>query len=78
MIHPSHQGDIQIGHVHNLALRNEISERLSIRMGQMPFPMPPQLMMLMGRLCGENSEPTQTMPLITGPFASKTLPAILR
>ena len=65
MIHPSHQGDIQIGHVHNLALRNEIGERLSIRMGQTPLGMPPRLVILMGRLCDENSEPIETSPLMT-------------
>jgi hypothetical protein len=65
MTHSRHQGDVQISHAHNFALCNEIGERLSIRMGQMPIGMPPHLVMLVKRLCDENSEPIQTMPRIT-------------
>jgi len=61
MTYPPHQGDVQISHVHNLALCNEIGERLSIRMGLMPVGVPPHLVMLVKRLCEEeNSEPPQT------------------
>jgi hypothetical protein len=54
---PPHQGDVQISHVHNLALCTEIGERLSIRMDQMLIGMPPHLVVLMKRLCDGNSEP---------------------
>ena len=55
MTYLPHQGDVQISHVHNLALCNEIGERLGIRIGQMPVEMPPHLAMLMERLCNGNS-----------------------
>jgi hypothetical protein len=54
-----HQGNVQISHVHNLALCKEIGERLSIRMDQTFVGMPPQLVMLMRRLNDENPEPIQ-------------------
>jgi len=60
MTYPSHQADVQISHVHNLALCHEIGERLGIRMGQMPVGMPPHLEKLIRRLCDEDSEPIQS------------------
>ena len=60
MTYPPHQDDVQISHVHNLALCKEIGERLGISMGQMPIGMPSHLMMLMKRLRDENSKSIQT------------------
>jgi hypothetical protein len=59
MTYPPHPGDVQISHVHNLALCNEIGERLAIRMGPTVAGMPLNLAMLMKRLCDESSEPIQ-------------------
>jgi hypothetical protein len=53
MIYPAHQGDVRISHVHNAALREEISERLVVSLGQRPVGMPPQLMVLIRRLRDE-------------------------
>ena len=47
MIYPAHEGDVQISHVHNAALREEIGERLVISLVQKPVGMPPNLMVLM-------------------------------
>ena len=60
MTYPPHQGDVQISHVHNLALCNEIGERLGIRMDLTTVGMSPHLVMLVKRLCEENSEPPKT------------------
>lgn len=60
MTYPPHQGDFQIGHIHNVALREEIGERLAISIGQKPAGMPPRLMMLMSRLRDENSRSIRT------------------
>ena len=57
MIHREHQGDIQIDHVHNAALRGEISERLGIDFGKKPIGMPLNLMLLMSQLRDEPSKP---------------------
>jgi len=59
MAYPLHAGDVQISHVHNLALCNEIGERLAIQMGQMAVEMPPHLVMLMKQLCDDSSDPIQ-------------------
>jgi len=60
MTYPPHQGDVQISRVHNLALCNEIGERLGMRMDLVPVGMPPHLVMLVKRLREENWEPPQT------------------
>jgi hypothetical protein len=57
---PPHRGDVQISHLHNLALCTEIGERLGIQMGQMAVGMPPHLVMLVKQLCDESSEPIRT------------------
>ena len=57
---PPHQGDVQISHAHNVALRKEIGEMLAISMGQKPVGMPPRLMMLMDRLRDENFRSIRT------------------
>ena len=53
MIYPAHRGDVRISHVHNAALRQEISERLVVSLGQRPVGMPPQLMVLIRQLRDE-------------------------
>ena len=65
MIYPAHQGDVQISHVHNAALREEISERLVISLGQRPVGMPPHLMVLMRQLRDEPPKPVDPNPLKT-------------
>ena len=65
MIYPAHQGDVQISHVHNAALREEISERLAISLGQRPAGMPPHLMALMRQLRDEARKPVDPNPLKT-------------
>ena len=65
MTYLPHRGDVQISHVHNLALCKEIGERLGISMGQMSIEMPPHLMMLIKRLRDENSRSVQTLTLVT-------------
>ena len=50
MIDSVHPGDVQIDHVHNAALCEEISERLVIDLGRRPISMSPRLMLLMSRL----------------------------
>ena len=56
MIYPAHQVDVQISHVHNAALREEISERLVISLGQRPVGMPPHLMVLMRQFRDQTPE----------------------
>ena len=56
MIYPAHKGDVQISHVHNAALREEISERLVISLGQRPVGMSPYLMVLMKQLRDETAD----------------------
>jgi hypothetical protein len=56
MIHPVHQRDIRIDHVHNVALRGEISERLVVGLGKKPVGMPRHLMLLLSRLSDEPPE----------------------
>jgi hypothetical protein len=53
MIYPAHRGDDRISHVHNAALREEISERLVVSLGQRSVEMPPTLMVLIRRLRDE-------------------------
>lgn len=65
MIYPAHQGDVQISHVHNAALREEISERLVISLGQRPVGMPPHLRVLMRQLRDETPETVDPNPLKT-------------
>jgi hypothetical protein len=43
-------GEVEIGRLHNVAIRKEISERLAICMKQKPSEMPPHLIMLMRQL----------------------------
>jgi hypothetical protein len=56
MTYPAPQSDGQIGHVHSVALRNEIAERLGADLDRKPVRMPPRLIMLMNRLRDESSE----------------------
>jgi hypothetical protein len=56
MIYPTHQGDVQISHIHNAALSREIGERLVISLSQNPVEMPPRLLMLMRQLRDETPE----------------------
>jgi hypothetical protein len=53
MIHPAHQGNVQISDVDNVALCKEISERLINSLGPKPLEMPPHLMVLMRQLRDE-------------------------
>ena len=57
MIHPAHQADVRISHVHNAALRKEITERLVISLGQKPVGMPPHLIVLIRQLREASPEP---------------------
>ncbi len=57
MVHREHQGDIQIDHVHNAALRGEISERLDIGLGKKPIEVPLNLMLLVSQLRDEPPKP---------------------
>ena len=68
------QGDVQISHVHNAALREEISERLVISLGQKPVGMPPNLMVLMRQLRDETPKPVDPNPLKN--FLASTRPNI--
>jgi len=52
MTHP-----VQIGPVHNAALRKEISERLGISLDRKPAGMPPHLAMLMRQWREESEQP---------------------
>jgi hypothetical protein len=62
MIHPAHQGDVQISDVDNAALCKEISERLVNSLGPKPFEMPPHLMVLMRQLRDEPPKPVINLP----------------
>jgi hypothetical protein len=46
----SAQGEVEISHLHNVAICKEISERLAVGMKLTPSGMPPHLIMLMRRL----------------------------
>jgi hypothetical protein len=63
MIYPAHEGDVQISHVHNAALREEIGERLVISLVQKPVGMPPNLTVLMRQLRDQNPKPVDPNPL---------------
>ena len=53
------QGDVQISHIHNAALRREISERLLASLGTKPTEMPPHLMALVKQLREEPVDPSR-------------------
>ena len=55
MNYPAHQGDAQISRAHNVALCQEIAERLGADLDQTAVPMPPHLIRLMTRLRDEAS-----------------------
>ena len=55
MTYSAHQGDAQISHVHNVALCQEIAERLGADLDRTAVPMPPRLIRLMTRLRDETS-----------------------
>lgn len=50
MTYSAHEGEGQIGRVHNKALCKEVGERLRISLDQKPAPMSPHLLTLMARL----------------------------